>query len=60
VVGAKGLTREQSGVLGERVPQAGASEEWKKLAGAHPEPAHFLGHADSLKFYETEYAAMRR
>lgn len=35
------------------------TEEWKKHLEQNQSKAHFLGHADAARFYESEYAAMR-
>lgn len=59
VVGAKGLTREQVAFWENALRKVVASEEWKKALARTQSQAHFLGHVDSLRFYEAEYAAMR-
>lgn len=59
VVGAKGLTREQVAFWENAFKRLTQSEEWKRSLARTQSQPHFLGHADSLKFYEAEYANMR-
>ncbi len=59
VVGAKGLTREQVAFWENAFKRLTQSEEWKRALARTQSQPHFLTHADSLKFYEAEYANMR-
>lgn len=59
VVGAKGLTREQIAFWENAFRRVVASEEWKRSLARTQSQPHFLSHAESLKFYEAEYASMR-
>ena len=59
VVGARGLTREQVAFWENAFKRLTQSEEWKRALARTQSQPHFLGHGDSLKFYEAEFANMR-
>ncbi len=59
IVGAKGLTRDQVAFWENAFRRVVATEEWKRALARSQSQPHFLGHTEALRFYETEYAAMR-
>lgn len=59
ILAAKGITPEQIAYWEGALRQLVETEEWKKLLDRNQSRPFFLGHAETVKFYEEEYASMR-
>jgi putative tricarboxylic transport membrane protein len=58
VVGPKGMTAAQIAFWDRAYRQVVETEEWKRQLEFNQSKAHFLGHAEAVKFYEEEYVQM--